>query len=69
MRSFTVARRAWENRRTLWRQANAPLRTSTQVTAGLHTVHRLVLKFVPLDRPVHHSPVAKARPVMYEDRS
>src|SRR5438093_11884906 len=43
----------------------SPTCTSTQVAPVLQVVQREVLKAVlPLDRPVHHDPPCKYRPVM-----
>src|SRR5437870_1976587 len=42
----------------------SPTWTLTQLTEVLHVAHKEVVKFVPVDRPVHHWPYCKARPVM-----
>ena len=42
----------------------SPTWTLTQLTEVLHVAHKEVVKLVPVDRPVHHWPYCKARPVM-----
>src|SRR6516225_5153741 len=42
----------------------SPTCTSTQLTAGDHMSHLLVMKADPVDCPVHHSPPCSHRPTM-----